>query len=317
MNNSTVAICMATYNGEKYLEEQLNSIINQTYSDWELWIRDDCSTDSTLSIIEGYVKKDKRVHLINAEKRVGASQNFSLVMEKVKSLGYQYIMFADQDDIWFGNKVSESYKKITLDEFKNQPALIHFDFRYVDNNLLHIKTMKNIANKLNPKKNKSKIIINDNYIFGCTMIINKALLDISTPISLCADNHDYWIALNACYFGIIKYYDNKLMLYRQHGSNVSGGLKYSSFSNRLKRIMKNDIVIARREKCLRQFEAFYTANETKFDEYLKRVLLKYISYSRSGGLPSVWFMLRNGFYLRGFPQTAMYYFSLLYGSKTE
>ena len=103
IENKKIDILMATYNGEKYLVEQLDSIINQTYRNWNLLIRDDNSTDKTLEIIQNYHKKDKRIKILKDNKgNLGIVRNFE---ELLKSSESEFIMFSDQDDIWVENKL--------------------------------------------------------------------------------------------------------------------------------------------------------------------------------------------------------------------
>ena len=92
-----IDILMATYNGEKYLREQIDSILNQTFKDFNLIICDDCSKDSTWQILEEYQKKDSRIKIIKNEKNLGYNKNFEKLLSFVKS---DYFMLSDQDDFW-------------------------------------------------------------------------------------------------------------------------------------------------------------------------------------------------------------------------
>ena len=104
-----INILMATYNGRRYLRDQIDSILNQTYSDFRLLISDDASTDSTVKILEEYEKKDSRVEIYCHEKNLGVVSNFEFLINKVRS---EYFMFADQDDIWEPDKIEKSLKKL-------------------------------------------------------------------------------------------------------------------------------------------------------------------------------------------------------------
>ena len=104
-----IDILMATYNGEKYLEEQIESILNQTYSNFRLIISDDCSTDRTCAILKEYAQKDNRIELYFQEKNLGYVKNFEFLLGKVESELY---MLSDQDDYWFPEKVEKTYNKL-------------------------------------------------------------------------------------------------------------------------------------------------------------------------------------------------------------
>ncbi|EEY35290.1 glycosyltransferase, partial [Pseudoleptotrichia goodfellowii] len=105
-----IDILLATYNGEKYLEEQLYSILNQSYPNINLLIRDDGSKDKTVDIIKKYAQKDERIKFIEDDLgNLGFLKNFEKLLEHSEE---NYIMFSDQDDIWNPDKIEKSYKKI-------------------------------------------------------------------------------------------------------------------------------------------------------------------------------------------------------------
>ena len=134
IENKRIDILMATYNGEKYLVEQLDSIINQTYRNWNLLIRDDNSTDKTLEIIQNYHKKDKRIKILKDNKgNLGIVRNFE---ELLKSSESEFIMFSDQDDIWVENKL-DMYLKM-IEKIKNKGFMIHSDAILFDKNKSNI-----------------------------------------------------------------------------------------------------------------------------------------------------------------------------------
>jgi len=245
---------------------------------------------------------------------MGAKLNFGALMFEISRHPYEYIMFSDQDDVWSNNKVENSLASIQMEYAnckENTPLLIHTDFQYADVSLNPLNVRSNVAIKLSTVHNKLALIANDNYIFGCTMIINKALLLRSIPVSVDADNHDYWIALHAAAFGRITYLDQKTMVYRQHHNNVSGGVKYSSFRNRLARLTDFSSYIIGKNKRREQFRAFFNKEVDCISIDQKLVLKRYLYYSDKGGFRAVIFMISHGFKLRGPLQTLMYYMSLL------
>ena len=104
-----VDVLLATYNGEQYLQEQIESILNQTYTDFRLLISDDGSKDKTIDIVEEYAKKDDRIIIFKQNENMGVVKNFEFLMKQVQS---KYFMFSDQDDIWKKDKIEKSVKKI-------------------------------------------------------------------------------------------------------------------------------------------------------------------------------------------------------------
>ena len=228
--NKSIAILMATYNGEKYLKEQLESIINQTYYNWTLYIQDDGSKDKTLEIIKEYEKKDSRVkHFDIGLTRQGAGQNFMSMLNAIDS---NYYMFADQDDVWFPDKIEKTFKRMKEEEGKNpdKPIIVHTSRCHTDADL-NVK----LENEFNPKKlpletirkkiDKLKhpdILRIYTIVGGCTMMLNKKVKEIVFPCihlrvhdSICAmavANND----------GVISSILEPTMYYRIHSSNTCG-----------------------------------------------------------------------------------------------
>ena len=131
VNNRSVAILMATYNGEKYLREQIDSLIAQTYRDWTLYIQDDGSKDATLDIIKEY--SDERIVLVDVGlTRQGACMNFMSLLNMVES---KYYMFCDQDDVWFVDKIEKELARMKMVEAEKgieTPIIVHTDRTHTD-----------------------------------------------------------------------------------------------------------------------------------------------------------------------------------------
>lgn len=211
---------MATYNGEKYLIEQIESIINQSYENWTLLIRDDISEDSTVSIIEEYEKKDSRIRLLRDEKgNLGFVKNFEELLVQSQE---DFIMFCDQDDYWLENKLEIYINELNklLKEEIEEPLLLHSNSFICDDNLEIIKE-KFIVSKeaLRYKEN--------NYFFsytvqGSTVLLNRKLIDIGLPFLESVTLHDRYFHLLAEFFGKRVFIDKSLMKYRQHENNKIG-----------------------------------------------------------------------------------------------
>jgi glycosyltransferase involved in cell wall biosynthesis len=221
-----VDIVLATYNGDKYLEEQIDSILGQTFVDWNLIIRDDKSEDKTLQIIKKYVQKyPKKIFLIQddeADSRLGASQNFSKLL---KYSSAEYILFSDQDDIWLDNKIKYSLEHMwNLESSKGKalPILIHTDLSIVKANLELIHPSYWQHQYLDPQRSELNHFLVRNLITGCTVVVNRALKNLAIPVPDAAYMHDWWLALVAAAFGEISYLPESTILYRQHTSNEVG-----------------------------------------------------------------------------------------------
>lgn len=227
-----IDILMATYNGERYLEEQIDSILQQSFKDWRLVVRDDCSQDKTKEILRNYQNEypDKIIVIEGKNSSGGAMQNFFKLLEYASS---DYVMFADQDDVWLTDKVVLTLKKmqelegIYGTEF---PLLVHTDLSVVDANLETINSSIFTMQNMNHKHNKLNNLVATNIVTGCTMLFNKALLYKLRELPGTAVMHDMWIAMVASAFGRIGFVEKATILYRQHGNNCNGAKNLNSFA---------------------------------------------------------------------------------------
>lgn len=227
MIDDKVEILLATYNGEKYLGSLLESIKNQTYTNWRLVIRDDDSTDATLQIIQQYkaqIKPPNQVICVKDNKgNLGPIQNFSVLLHRSTA---SYVMFCDQDDVWKPDKIKISLNKlISLESLygKDTPILVHTDLIVVNDKLEQISPSFWKSQKLDPNIGSylNKLLFH-NVITGCTMLINRAAIKRSLSIPKQALMHDYWISLIVAKYGIIEYIPQSTIYYRQHQKSEIG-----------------------------------------------------------------------------------------------
>jgi glycosyltransferase involved in cell wall biosynthesis len=238
-----IDILLATCNGEKYLSQQIDSIITQTYKDWQLLIRDDLSSDNTVKTIKNYTHKyPDKIRLIEDNKgHLGLVRNFEALLESAQS---EYIMFCDQDDVWLSNKIELTLNTMKAAEqtWPNTPLLVHTDLKVVDETLNPIAESFWKLHRISPESDcLLKKIIYRNIVTGCTVMINKKAKEISMPFPPEANIHDWWIALNAAKYGKIIHTDTPTVLYRQHAANIVGARKYNKLSIVLSSKTINDI----------------------------------------------------------------------------
>lgn len=210
-----VNILMSTYNGEKFVAEQIESIQKQTFQDWNLIIRDDGSTDKTCEIADRFISADSRIRLIRAE-NLGVIQSF---FELVKMETADFYFFADQDDYWLPEKL-----EIMLNEAQkhdnNRPVMYYTDLKVVDKQLtvLSESMIKSQSGHANTQLVQE---LTENTVTGCTSMINHALATLweSTNNVIM---HDWYLALLATAIGKLVYIAYPTVLYRQHENNVLG-----------------------------------------------------------------------------------------------
>ena len=216
MENKKIDILMATYNGEKYLAEQLDSIINQTYHNWNLLIRDDNSTDRTLEIIQDYQKKDNRIKLLkDNEGNLGIVKNFEELLKNSES---EFIMFSDQDDIWIENKLDVYLK--TAEKIKIKGFLLHSDAVLFDKNKSNILKDTFIFKKA-INKGLENVFFNY-FVQGATILISKEIKNFILPFPKEVYLHDRYIHLISELFFERIFVNKALIYYRQHGDNQIG-----------------------------------------------------------------------------------------------
>jgi len=230
MLKNIINILMATFNGERYIEEQIESIVNQSFKKWKLFVRDDGSTDSTVNIIKKFVdgNPEKIFFIESVNQPSGAKGNFARLLGSTDA---EYFMFCDQDDVWLPDKVELTFNRMLEVEKENGsrvPILIHTDLKVTDENLqIHAESFSKYQN-LKPRKMKSlNRLLVQNVITGCTVMINRALKNIALPVPNSAIMHDWWFGLVASAFGIVDYIDTPTVLYRQHGINEIGAKKWN------------------------------------------------------------------------------------------
>ena len=210
-----ISIAMATYNGEQFLKEQLDSIFKQTYKNFELIICDDCSTDKTIDILNTYAKKYPQIKIIRNERNIGYLKNF----EKAVSLTTgNYIAFTDQDDIWETNKLEELL--LAIENY----SLAFSDAALIDDNGNSIHPSYISYAKRKVEYLDLKYFLFRNTSLGCTLMVTRKLIDYATPFPPTRDifPHDWWLAIAATCQDGIKYVNKPLINYRQHTNNVTG-----------------------------------------------------------------------------------------------
>ena len=220
MENPKLCILLASYNGEKYISEQLDSIINQTYKNWELIIRDDGSKDETVTILNKYEKKDERIKILRDDKgNLGFLKNFEELLFNAKE---EFVLFSDQDDFWLKNKLEKFVEKIRdLDEkVLSKPLLIHCNSLVCDDKLEIIKE-KFIDSKI-AKKNNSNIYFFEYIVQGSTSMVNKKMIKESLPFLKNVTLHDRYFHLLSQFLGTRVFIDESLVKYRQHERNEIG-----------------------------------------------------------------------------------------------
>ena len=286
-----IAVLLATYNGEPYIGEQIDSLLRQSYTEWELYIHDDGSKDRTPEIIHTYEQTyPDLIHVLPSKPCGGAKENFFYLMSQVAA---PYVMFCDQDDVWLPEKIEETISRMEALEAQSGtkiPVLVFSDLSVVDGKLNLIADRMSIYQKLYPDRVRPENLMIQNVITGCTVMVNRALVEFALKVE---DTdyvimHDWWCALVASVFGRIFYVDKPLILYRQHGTNSVGVKKISSVKY-LQAKLKNRRGIKRSLAATQQQTALFVNTFSVSDP----VLSGYGQLSKKNKGRRLWFYARN------------------------
>ncbi|WP_164844437.1 glycosyltransferase family 2 protein [Azoarcus sp. DN11] len=229
-----VEILLSTFNGERFLRQQLDSIKGQTYKDFSLRVRDDGSRDGTAGILEEYSADCSWVD-VSYGKNIGVVASFFELLNGTDPRA-SFIAFCDQDDLWYSDKIGRAVAKLA-EVGGDVPAMYCSALRLVDENLNVIGVPR--------KPCKSVTLRNalvENMATGCTVVLNRAAIDLLIPTKMDHNKvvmHDAWVNVVISAFGVVVYDERPSMDYRQHGGNVVGSaLGVSAWMRRLSRFFR-------------------------------------------------------------------------------
>ncbi|MBO5131953.1 MAG: glycosyltransferase family 2 protein [Paludibacteraceae bacterium] len=291
-----ISLVMATFNGQRFLREQLDSIYSQTLVPNEVIVVDDCSKDATVDILKEYSLKYGLKYFVN-ETNLGVNGNFEKALSLAKG---EYICISDQDDVWFKDKIERSFLK--LKEIENDaPACVSSNVLSVDSDLKN----EEIKAKLPPNNEKNEVLYN-NGSQGCTLMFNKKLKDIILPLSKYFI-YDHFIGLLSYFVGERFFISEPLMYYRHHGGNVVSGRK-TRYHKGLSEAMAVYYILKRKER----FYLLKEIQQTKMqfiNENKKVELFNLISfYDVDSHLKMFLHVMKNDYYSW---QVKLYFFLFL------
>ena len=281
-----VAVLISTYNGERFLKEQIESVLAQKEIELNVFVRDDGSSDDTINILGSY--RDKITFF--QESNVGVGNSFMDVLYKAGK-DFDFYAFCDQDDIWKEDKLKRA---VSLIEKKDIPLLYCSNQELIDSN----------ANSLGLRYNNIidtsfRQILNNNRVTGCTMVWNKKLNDIIADDKRKASKgllkkriHDVWVAMVASCVGEIVYDNESYIYYRQHENNVVGSKGSSSLEEYKKKLSNKDLRNGRSELAKEMIEKY---SDLFIDEVVNEYLTLFANYRNDAKVKSA--IKKKGRYL--------------------
>lgn len=314
MSQMDIEIVLATYNGARYLAEQLESLLNQKPGSLSIIVSDDGSSDETLSIIHRYeAQYPGRIRLLPPGPSQGASANFNYLLTSTKAA---YVFLADQDDVWDCDKVATFHSEMQRLECQygsDTPILIHGDLRVVDSELTSISPSFFQLQRLDFRRSRFKDLLCQNVVTGCTVILNRALIEKSLPVSSQAIMHDWWLGLVAAAFGRIAFLDKATMAYRQHGANTVGarGWHANFLFKRMCELISRRGAAALLSTSVKQAAAFLATYGNQLPPAQLSDLSDFVGMRELNGWRRLCLARRRGYRKNGLLRTAAFYWALL------
>ncbi|WOJ96767.1 glycosyltransferase family 2 protein [Congregibacter brevis] len=264
----TAIVCMATYNGARWIQDQIDSVVAQTDQDWQLLISDDGSTDGTLDLLRTCAAGDSRVRVLSPRQApAGVIGNFEYLLGEAAKMTSDFVALCDQDDLWDRDKIAAQRDQLkTAIASCSDPELINEQGEPLGKRLLdQLKA---------PDQPDADALLAQNSVVGCTLAIRPDVLDLALPFPPGLQNHDWWLALCALCKGPLLCDQQALVQYRQHDANMVGAYRPLRQLRQLPRL-----VLRQRQVLLSQLDAVRSleARLIERDCEVPVVLLDYLS----------------------------------------
>jgi glycosyltransferase involved in cell wall biosynthesis len=314
--NTDVDVLMATYNGEKYVDDQIESIEAQSFKDFSILISDDGSSDSTLAHVEKMSEKYRNITNVSSSNHIkGVRGNFLFLSNKTNA---EYAFFCDQDDYWLPQKVELSLQKMKEmeQEFgKTIPLLVFTDMKVVDSSLSVMHDSFEVSSGIDPERIAFKYILTKSIGAGCSMLVNRVLLDMlkKTPGNQPMIMHDWWASLIAAGFGAIGHVDTPTSLYRQHQGNLVGA-KANSFAA-LPSLINS--LTEKYEATYEQAVSFREVYGAQLDSERSCQLDAFIATGSGGVFSRLLSLFRSGAWKKGFKKVGQVVAVMRYKSRAD
>lgn len=286
MNKAKVCIMLSTYNGTKYIDEQIESLLAQRGVEVWINIRDDGSSDGTVQKISDYAKSYPGKIRVTQGGNMGVIGSFFELMRETEPV-YDFYAFCDQDDVWKPNKLSRAVAELQLRQL-NVPLMYCSSTQMVDQNLNNLNVWPKLP--ANPLNFYNALV--ENYCVGCTMVMNSITFkQVRATIPLDPKQiimHDWWIYLFVSAFGEVIFDEEPMILYRQHQGNVLGGSTddwFLKWKNRWRRFArgKNHFILSKQASLFLKLYGEQLTSEQHWDlqlfiNQLERVWIQRIIY---------------------------------------
>ena len=297
-----IIILLAAYNGSRYVEEMIDSILAQDYTNWKLILSDDGSTDHTPEILESYETRfPEKILFYRSGMRFGNAQNHFMHLLKKFQNDAPYLMFADQDDVWHSDKVRKTYEMMKKTEKSPEiPTMVHTDLRVVNQELEELFPSFVEMSSIRGTRMELKHLLVQNVVTGCTMMVNRALAELACSSMPQGEilMHDWWLALLAAACGNTGFLNEATIDYRQHGGNSVGAKNTRSLKYIVSRLKTYDMAENMHHTFLQAKQFHKCFSEFLSEEQRFQVTL-YAQLAERGRFARRWAYVRHGYWKCG------------------
>jgi glycosyltransferase involved in cell wall biosynthesis len=298
-----IDILLPTYNGERYLTRQVDSVLAQMDERCRLLVRDDGSSDGTRGLLRQIVDRHPdRVVLLDEDGRLGACGNVNRLLERSEA---DYVLLCDQDDAWLPGHLAKPIERMEAIERQRgaaTPILVHTDLTVADEELESICPSFWSYSKLDPVRgSRLNRLLLQNVVTGCVTTLNRAMVRLACPIPATAAMHDWWLALVASAFGHIEAISEPTTLYRQHGKNCVGasGYTWAYVRRKLGEVVRGDALAKWRRTTQRQAEGFQQRFADRLSPEQRAMVAAYVQLETAGPLRRRTQIFKYGFFKAG------------------
>jgi len=297
-DGAPIDVLKATYDGESFVGDQIESILRQSHPDWKLTVQDDCSTDGTGTVIRDYARQhpDRIVARERGSNSGSAKQNF---FELLLASRARYVMLCDQDDVWLDDKIAVTLQRMMEMERRHgadTPLLVHSDLMVADTALRVTARSMMAAQQLDGRESRLNRLVIQNTVTGCTVMVNRALVAmVREPFDRIV-MHDWWLALIASAFGAIGFVDAPTVLYRQHDTNTVGARPSRGLAYKVNRLLDREGITAALTDSFAQATAFLEHFEDRLSEEQAQMLRAYVAIPQLGKVGRLRVLRRYGFW---------------------
>lgn len=254
---ATIEILLAAHDGERWLGDQVRSILDQSWTDWSLLVCDDASRDGTAAVARELARGDARIRVTERVTPAGgAARSF---LDLLAASTGRYVMLSDQDDVWLPDKIEVTLARMRELEARlgpGAPALVHTDLSVVDADLRVLEPSLVRSQVLDAETSRLASILTQNPVTGCTVMVNRALAELVAPPFDGVAMHDWWLAVLAAAFGGLGFVDRPTVLYRQHGGNTVGARSARTLRYKVARALDRQGVVTSLRASYTQAAAF-------------------------------------------------------------